>query len=320
MILEDVFRMYYAPIIIPTLCRYEHFKKCIESLDSNPWAKHTDVYVGLDYPSKDSYKEGYAKICEYLDTADLSFANVHVIKREENYGAVRNVEDLFDIVSREYDRYILTEDDNIFSVNFLEYMDTMLEYIKDKKEYFGVCGYSYPVYWVTDALHTNIELQTAFPAWGYATFFSNRNRMIEEYTHDFLVKSIRCEDKVKKIRSLGNIPFNWYINRVWDTEVLHHDIDMQIYQVITDKASILPCKSLVRNMGWDGTGLNCQTTAFDFSTQNIDNEPISFDIMPPSDTNEKNTWEFICSLNSISYVTVLKTWIKFVLLRLGLKR
>ena len=312
--------MYYAPIIIPTLCRHDHFIKCIESLSANPWAQYTDVYVGLDYPAKDSHREGYDKICRYLETAELSFAHVHVIKRDKNYGAIRNVEDLFDIVSRDHDRYILTEDDNLFSVNFLEYMDTMLEYIKGKRDYFGVCGYSYPVDWDTDPACTNLEIQAAFPAWGYATFFSNRERFIKEYTHEFLVQSVKNKDKVGKIRALGDISFNWYINRAWDTEVLHHDIDMQLYQILTGRASILPCKSLVRNMGWDGTGLNCQTTAFDFSTQEIDSEPISSGITPLSEANDKKAWEFIGSLNSISKVAVLKTRIKYALLRLGLRR
>ena len=58
--------MKYAPVIIPTLCRYEHFVRCVESLKKNTWAKYTDIYIGLDYPKKDSHREGYLKIKEYL--------------------------------------------------------------------------------------------------------------------------------------------------------------------------------------------------------------------------------------------------------------
>lgn len=53
--------MKYAPVIIPVLCRYKHFTKCIESLKNNGWAKYTDIYIGLDYPAKDSHVKGYKK-------------------------------------------------------------------------------------------------------------------------------------------------------------------------------------------------------------------------------------------------------------------
>ncbi len=36
--------MVYAPIIIPTLNRYEHLKRCVKSLQQNGWAKYTELY------------------------------------------------------------------------------------------------------------------------------------------------------------------------------------------------------------------------------------------------------------------------------------
>ena len=59
--------MKYAPVIIPTLCRYEKFVQCMESLRKNSWAKYTEIYVAVDYPSKESHWEGYNRICEYLN-------------------------------------------------------------------------------------------------------------------------------------------------------------------------------------------------------------------------------------------------------------
>ena len=47
--------MIYAPILIPTLCRAEHFIRCVESLKNNSWAKYTDVFIGLDYPPTEKY-------------------------------------------------------------------------------------------------------------------------------------------------------------------------------------------------------------------------------------------------------------------------
>lgn len=47
--------MVYAPVCIPTLNRYEHLKELIESLQRNPWAQYTDLFIGLDFPPGEKY-------------------------------------------------------------------------------------------------------------------------------------------------------------------------------------------------------------------------------------------------------------------------
>lgn len=61
--------MVYYPICIPTLCRYEKFKECIESLAHNTIASKTDLIIGLDFPPSEKYREGYEKIKEYIPSA-----------------------------------------------------------------------------------------------------------------------------------------------------------------------------------------------------------------------------------------------------------
>ena len=51
----------FAPVVIPTLCRYQHFRNCLETLAQCTWAEYTEVYVGLDYPLNESHCEGYDK-------------------------------------------------------------------------------------------------------------------------------------------------------------------------------------------------------------------------------------------------------------------
>ena len=58
--------MNYAPVVIPTLNRYEHLKQCLESLEKCTGAEYTDVYIGVDYPPNDRYVEGWKKVDAYL--------------------------------------------------------------------------------------------------------------------------------------------------------------------------------------------------------------------------------------------------------------
>lgn len=41
---------HYAPVIIPTLNRYVHLKRCVDSLAKCTHAPDTELIIGLDYP------------------------------------------------------------------------------------------------------------------------------------------------------------------------------------------------------------------------------------------------------------------------------
>ena len=99
--------MIYAPIIIPTLNRYNHLKDCIESLKKNAWAHYTTVYISLDYPPNKKYEDGYKKIKNYLESGIEGFSDVVVIEQKKNLGPIENPLFLENYVLQKYDRYIL---------------------------------------------------------------------------------------------------------------------------------------------------------------------------------------------------------------------
>ena len=313
--------MVYAPVVITTLCRYEHFKNCLESLGRNKYADKTTVYIGVDYPKAESHREGYNRICEYLETVTLGFADVIIFKRDHNFGALKNINDLLEQVEKEHDRCIITEDDNVFSPYFLAYMDTMLERIKDNDDIYGVCGYSYPVEWKG---HGNkelklIRLQTAFPGWGMGTLFSKLRMFRDIYNTDYLARTAIMKEKSNRIRRLSALLFFWYVSRTYQREVYYYDIDTQLYQIFADKYSILPSASLVRNMGWDGTGQNCSRPFFDFSQQDMYLKEEGFEeleIPEHNEENEKLVWQFLDQSMQLGYYAKIRTLMKFYLFRL----
>lgn len=58
----------YAPILIPTLNRYKHFRRCVESLSKCTHAEKTELVIGIDYPPVEKYREGWEKISEFITT------------------------------------------------------------------------------------------------------------------------------------------------------------------------------------------------------------------------------------------------------------
>ena len=81
--------MNYAPILIPTLNRYNHLKRCVESLAKCTHADKTDLFIALDYPLKEEHWEGYRQIKEYVSSIE-GFNKVIIIQRDHNYGPVEN--------------------------------------------------------------------------------------------------------------------------------------------------------------------------------------------------------------------------------------
>ena len=161
--------MIFAPVIIPTLNRYEHFRKCLESLEACTGAENTDVYVALDFPPSEKYVDGWKKNDAYLKEKALNnrFHSLIVYRREINYffSGKGNGQTAIDDLPSEVDRYIFSEDDNVFSPNFLEYINKGLEIYKNDPSVLAICGYSHP-YKFKFADNNFFFHQTDFSAWG----------------------------------------------------------------------------------------------------------------------------------------------------------
>lgn len=282
------------PVLIPTLCRYEHLKKCIGSLALNSYAKFVDVYVALDFPVTEKHRKGYDKITEYLYGNFSEFASFTVIKRKHNYGSLDNTYALIDEILEKYDKFIFTEDDNEFAPNFLEYMFKSMNYFENDPKVLAVTGYSYPISYHTNN-HGNVIMENAiFNMWGTG-FWKSKYLKIKKAIHDEkkLLKDFSNNIKNYQFSEYRRID---YINcavgsDINDKDVWNNcrmltnitDMSLGIYMPVSKMYLIMPTISKVRNNGFDGSGVYCQNTknidhrkiyadTYDYSKQKIDND------------------------------------------------
>ncbi len=300
----------YAPVIIPTLCRYEHFRMCIESLKKNPWAKYTDMYIGLDYPAKEEHWDGYNKICEYLDTGDFSvFKSFSVTRREKNYGPAGNFNPLLKNVMEKFDRWIYVEDDLEFSPNFLEYIDKCLTEYEDDDNIIAVNGYSFPLDWVS-VKGANVIIQSSVcKAWGVG-YWRNKYKTLENFLDQgYLIKNFDKNFKIGKIKNMDHANQCLYINaalggRKESLLTRLSDLSIGTYMQVDNKFVVTPTVNKVRNHGFDGSGNYCSeiiktnnknSLSYDYDNQNID-ASTHFDLKPDSfmyrDENRKLIEDF----------------------------
>lgn len=322
--------MKYAPILIPTLCRSEHLKRLVESLKRNTWAQYTDVYIALDYPSEDSHWKGYEEICDYLNEDFSEFLSFNVIKREYNFGSCKNSFELKRYILDRYDRFIRTDDDCEFSPNFLEYMNKCLDRYEQDDSVVAVTGYSHPVDWVIADGCNAFKSKAIFPMWGTG-FWKKKHELMENALYSQYIRKQYfagnvCRKNMTDARYLDAIQSSTSIGTD-DLMFTMSDAGCGGYIQLADKYIITPKTSLVRNHGFDGTGVYCQNTVgmelsknarfdlYDYRLQVIDDRN-SFDLYVDESADVRRNMEVINCFDYRSEYLVLKYRIKSIVKRI----
>lgn len=256
----------YAPVVIPTLCRYEHFRRCVESLSRCTHADKTELVIGLDYPLKDSHWDGYKKISDYVDTI-TGFRKVTIFRTDHNlgFGSQGNMARLISYVTDNYDRWISTEDDNEFSPCFLDFMNQALEYYKDEPRVSSVCGFNQ--YYSKDS---DVIFVYDNSAWGRGRWVG-KNGPTKEDTYNSL-KSVLNVFKLFWYypAALSKMIDMIHLGKSWG------DVNWTCRNILKKQYQLRPSVSMVRNWGCDGSGLH--SGSIDFFSEMVISDKATFEL------------------------------------------
>jgi len=244
------------PVYIPTLNRYEHFKNCVESLAKCTHADKTELVVGFDYPPSEKYVEGWKKIKAYLPTLHtLGFGKVTVFEHDHNLGPGPNSTFLKSYCAEHYPAYIYTDDDCVFSPNFLDFINGALERYADDPRIPSVCGYTPEA--CESAAGRSTYLSADSCAWGFGMWRAKDKVYMQTCTRSdwpgCLKKNLPFVLRFALTYPIGFVIF-WGMLR---QGIKHGDICRTAYNFANHTYQLRPAKSLVRNCGNDGSGVNC---------------------------------------------------------------
>ncbi|GHC58412.1 hypothetical protein [Ulvibacter litoralis] len=292
----------YAPFLIPTLNRHSHFKNCIESLLKCDQVEQTDIFIALDYPLTEKHYEGYNKILEYLSSPVFeSFKSLTVFKRAENLGAIENIRQAREVIYKEYDRLIFSEDDNVFSTDFLSFINEGLEVYKDREDIFSINGYHFPI--ELNHYDKDVYLFDGMSAWGYGTW----KHKWEQVKFDISLLEEFLKDK-EQLKHFNKPRLLSRIRRIVETRKMTGDTFIGYYQHVNKMYSVFPTISRVRNLGHDGTGIhggNSEKVRKIYADQKIsEGEPITF--LPDLEPNFKLIKKLNNNINPPLYKLILK--------------
>ena len=236
-----------APIALFVYNRPSHTRLTVEALIRNEGASDTDLYIFSDGPRNELAVEDVFATRKFIN--DLNgFKNVTIIECEHNKGLSNSIIDGVTHVISKHERVIVLEDDLVTSPFFLDYMNTALDLYKDDDRVGNIHGWVFPI--------KNRLPETFFrrgaDCWGWATwqrawklFEKDGSTLLTELSNKRLLQkfdlngSCRLSEMLKQ-QILGNND-SWAIR--WHAKMF-----------LLDKLCLYPGKSLIQNIGTDGSG------------------------------------------------------------------
>ena len=250
-----------APVLIVTYDRLEHLKKTIRSLRGNLLATQTDLFIASDFQETDSDAERVTAVRNYLATID-GFKSITVFERDTNLGAEENCLAALEVISGKHDRFIIMEDDLVTAPGFLTFINQAFHKFGDNTRVFSITGYCPPI-----SIPKSYEFDAFFlkrmSAWGCG-FTKERYASTLDITPDEYYKFIANKKVRRAFVKGGGEDMLAMLELVADGSLNARDVRCMYTQFLMDQYTIYPTRSLVSNIGFDGTGINCgKTDMFD---------------------------------------------------------
>lgn len=233
------------------------------------------IYFYLDKPTKDNdywlQSSVLEIVFELIKKYDLT--NYEIISRGENLGIAKSIT----TATNKYCEnntipFVVIEDDCKPRPLFLSYMIHAFNKFKNDDDIYTICGYQYHE---DKEDSVNIELSKRFNPWGWGSWphkwhFEWFNGNFKDEYNQKLPPSVRTFTEDKR-----------YLNGkmdIWSTTVI-------IKQFINDLKTVVPTRSLIENIGFDGTGVHSEVTnvfdvnkneILDLNLLSLDNKYINF--------------------------------------------
>jgi hypothetical protein len=310
--------MEYSPILITVYNRVNHFINCIESLKKCHLAKQSHLFIAIDAPYQNTDLEANNQIIKYSKTIS-GFKEITIFIRNQNLGARGNIDLSRSDIFRKYDTLIFSEDDNVFSIDFLLYINKGFDTYKDREDVFSISGYQYPIS-MPKNYDQDVYLWQGYSAWGVGIWREKWEKVLWEKDDaiNIIKRFLKSYKSIYKHHKVANhyIPAKLkMIEQNW----IHGDGYISLYQFQNNMYSVFPVVSRVRNMGHDGSGFGCGHMENDIYAQQevysgeVGQFIMTADLQPQNEINKVLSKHFKRPLRS-----KIKTMGKIVLLNAGL--
>lgn len=259
-----------APIILFVYNRPEHTRKVIEGLLLNPEATESDLFIFADGPKETMSADGLKQlkeVREYIHTIK-GFKGIHIEESESNKGLANSTIYGCSKVINKYGCMIMLEDDDIPSPFFLSYMNRCLIKYKDDKQIWCISGYIDNEHVLPVENSDDIFLVNRPSSWGFGTWKRCWDKVIWDI--ETLKGIFSHQSIVSGFAKWGGGDFPEIMFSLFHGKSSSWSIRYNFAAYLNSAQTILPNKTLVENIGCDGSGTHCGKIEFRLQKMNRD--------------------------------------------------
>lgn len=242
-----------APIVLFVYNRPWHTGQCLESLMNNDLSCESELFIYADGPKKSATPEQLQKIKEVRQVirAKKWCREVRIIERDKNWGLSNSViEGVTENVNK-YGKIIVLEDDLLLAKGFLRYMNDGLNFFADTEKIYGCTGYIEPL----NYQHRSVFFHRKGASWGWGTWSRVWKNFVSDA--DFYLKQFLTVKQIKKF-NVGGYPFYEMLKSQQQKKIDSWAICFYAYSFLNDGLWLMPTQSLVKNIGFDFSGVHCK--------------------------------------------------------------
>lgn len=252
-----------APVILFIYNRPEHTLRTLEALTQNIFAESTVLYVFADGPKENATAADLDLINQAREVVRKKqwCKEVHLVARAKNMNLEENVIDGITTVINRHGKAIILEDDLVTSPYFLQYCNEGLALYENTKQIFSINACTFPVDFETAPETFLCPIATHSSGW--ATWADRWNLLESKPTYindidtdPFLTNrfNVGAQDKMMLLKHMNTWDIRWYYTAF-----------------IRNGLGVFPTKSLILNIGFDGSGTH---TGGEELINDLYNEPI----------------------------------------------
>lgn len=259
-----------SPVALFVYARPDHTIKTIEALAKNRLASETEIFIFSDGAKTEKDKENVLKVRKYINSLVNYnwFKKVSVIESEINQGLANSIISGVSKVINRYKKVIVLEDDLVTSPEFLEYMNKSLDYYKGDLNIWSISGYV-PNIKKLNSYNEDVFLWYRGCSWGWATW-QDRWDLVDWKVSKYNKEKWNFNIYKRFCYGGNDMPLMLYHqqtgkNNSWAIRWCYEQAKLNTF-------TVYPTKSLVKNIGTDGSGTHFSFTTTKFDTHLVDSQ------------------------------------------------
>lgn len=239
-----------APVALFVYARPRHTRRTVEALAANEGAAATDLIIFSDAAKDEQALPAVREVRQYVASI-TGFRSVTVHEQDRNLGLADSIINGVSSVVAAHGAVIALEDDIVTAPYFLRYMNDALRLYAQDEQVMHIAGHMFPID-TTGLPETFFMRQSS--CWGWATWA----RAWKHFTRDSASITERfSEAAIRRFNLDGTMDY-------WSQLLANQRGDLRTWAVFWYASVFLrgglclhPRESLVRNIGFDGSGENC---------------------------------------------------------------